>query len=448
MKLPKSYSDSGVGSLPVKWWQSFKDPQLDNLIDQALQGNMTLLAAWDRLRQAQAVAVKAGAEQFPDLSVNGSAVAINRKEDGKSSGSESYFAGLVASYEFDMWGRIQSQRDAAEFEAQASHFDLQTTAITLTAQVASTWYKLVERYRQFELLNIQIATNQKAFEIITLQVRTGKVGIADMLQQQQLIEANYGEKARLEAQIRLFENQLGVLLGRTRDERLTDSSAALVELAPMPETGLPVELLQRRPDIRSAYDKVLAADRRVAAAIADKYPRISLTARLETSEEQVRDLFSNWFASLAANLTGPLLDGGFRQAEVDRSRSAASEKLHLYGQVVLEAFREVEDALTEEKHQVRYLASLNRQLDLASQAMERIREKYIQGGVDYQRVLTALLSHQQTQRNILTAKRDLIVNRINLCRALGGGWELEVPLNIDEGHSAENLVSGKKDDKE
>ncbi len=433
VKIPGSYSEKGVDPLPAKWWLSFKDNQLDALIKQALQENLTLLAAWDRLRQAQAIAVKAGSELFPDLSFKGSASTSQRKTDGKTSDNENYLLGLVASYELDVWGRIRSTGDAAELDAQASRFDLQAAAITLSAQVAITWYQLVEKYSQFELLHKQISTNTKALEIITVQVRAGKVGIADKLQQQQLIESNYGEKAQLEAQIRLLENQLAVLLGRTPEDSVTPRSTLLIELAPLPETGLPVELLLRRPDIRSAYNTVLAADRRVAAAIADKYPRISLTARLETSGDKSRDLFNNWLASLAANLAGPLFDGGFRQAEVDRSRSVSSEKLHLYGQVVLEAFAEVENGLDQERQQLEYLGSLDRQLDLASRAIERIRDKYIQGAVDYQRVLAALLSHQQVERRLLTARRELIVNRINLCRSLGGGWELEVPPALRDG---------------
>ncbi len=428
--IPDSYSVKGSVPLPDKWWVSFENQQLDMLIEEALRENLTLMAFWERLRQAQAIAVKAGAEKYPDLTAGASFSSTERKIDGTRDGNEKYLLGLAASYELDIWGRIRSISDAAEFEAQASEFDLQAAAISLSAQVGITWYQLVENYGQFELLQSQINTNTKALEIITVQVRAGKVGIADMLQQQQLIESNYGEKAKIKAQINLLENQLAVLLGKTPDKRVAATATTLAEIPSLPETGMPMELLGRRPDIRSAYSAVLAADKRLAAAIADKYPRISLTARLETSGEKTRDLFSNWLASLAASLSAPVLDGGFRQAEVDRTRSAASEKLHLYGQAVLEALAEVENGLSQEKQQLAFLNSLERQLGLASQAIERIREKYLQGAVDYQRVLTALLSHQQVERRLISARRELVVNRINLCRALGGGWALEVPQKI------------------
>ncbi len=436
--LPPAFSESGESALPAMWWSSFHDKQLDHFVQLALQENLTLLAAWDRLQQAQAIAVKAGAERYPNLNVTASTATSTGRESDSNFETENVLTGLVASYELDVWGRVRANRDAAELETRISHFDLQAAAITLTAQVASVWYNLVEQHSQFQLLNRQIATNKKALEIISVQVRTGKVGVADMLQQQQLIEANFGEKARLEAQIRLLENQLAVLLGSPPGMNFGSHEMNLVELPPMPKVGLPLGLLQRRPDVRSSFNAILAADKRVAAAIADRYPRISLTARLETSGDQSSDLFHNWLASFAANLTSPLFDAGSRRAEVSRTRSLASERVHLYGQVVLEAVAEVENALTSEKQQAIYITSLRRQLELASQAIGRIREKYIQGGVDYQRVLTALLAHQRIERELLVAKRQRVINRIDLCRALGGGWELERPPHLN------NVEPGKE----
>lgn len=425
--LPDSFSLQGDTALPSHWWLSFKDKQLEKLINDALSGNVTLMAAWDRLAQAQAIAVKAGADLYPELGITGNVSAQAREENGRYRESENYLVGLVASYELDLWGRMEASRDAAEFDARASGYDLQTIAISLSAQVAATWYRYLEKYNQNELLSRQLATNRKALEIIKVQVRTGKVGIADMLQQQQLIETRLGDRALLEAQLGVLENQLKVLLGKSPGEELHLKKTQLIDLPPLPDPGLPVQLLQNRPDIQSSYMKILAADKRLAAAIADTYPRISLTARVETSGNSSSELFNSWLASLAANITAPLLDGGLRRAEVDRIRSLASERVNLYGDEVLTALSEVENGLLQERNQFLYLESLKKQLGLASQAIERIREKYIQGAVDYQRVLTALLSQQQIEKNLLTAHRELIINRIELCRALGGGWELRPP---------------------
>jgi outer membrane protein TolC len=161
--------------------------------------------------------------------------------------------------------------------------------------------------------------------------------------------------------------------------------------------------------------------------VADQFPRLSLTARAEAWGDRVRGLFDNWLASIAANLTAPLLDGGRRGAEVDRTRAVAAERLHPYGQAVLDALREVEDALVQERQQQELLASLERQLDLATKADGQARENYAKGAEDYLRVLTALQALHRLQRDRLTAKRQLIEYRIDLYRALGGGWGLTRP---------------------
>ena len=400
---------------------------LSGLIDQALVNNFSLKTAWDRLSQAEALARSAGADLFPTLDAEVENSRNRYREDGQTSEGHSYSLGLTASYELDLWGRIRSSRDAAVFDMQASEQDLQAAALTLSAQVAGTWYQLVEQYGQLDVLDAQIVTNQKVLELVTLQFRTGQVGIADMLQQRQLVESNQGEKAQVVAEVKVLEHQLAILLGYSPLQSVAPRVSELLNLPTMPQTGLPAELIQRRPDIRSAFYAVLAADSDLAAAIADRFPSLSLTAGVDASGAHTRDLFDNWIATIAANLVAPIIDGGLRKAEVDRTRAVASEALHTYGQTILDALGEVEDALDQEQRQRDFIASIDRQLTLAGQVIERVRDRYLQGTVDYQRVLDALISQQELQRSHLTAKRDLVQYRIDLCRALGAGWRLDRP---------------------
>lgn len=418
------FSKAGSSPLPDRWWLTFEDTVLNRLIDRALSNNFSLKTAWDRLSQAEAVARSAGADLAPTLDAEAGASRNRYREDGRTANSREYSLGLAVSYELDLWGRIRSSRDAAAFDANASREDLQAAALTLSAEVADTWYQLVEQYGQLDMLDEQIATNKKVLELVTLQFRTGQVGIADMLQQRQLVESNRGEKAQATAQAKVLEHQLAILLGSLPLESVAPRVSALPDLPPMPKTGLPVELIRSRPDIRSAYYGVLSADSNTAAAIAGRFPRLSLTAGVNTSGGHTRDLFNNWLTTLAGNLVAPMIDGGVRKAEADRARAAASEALHTYGQTILDALGEVEDALVQEERRYDLIASLDKQLALAGKVIERVRDRYLQGTVDYQRVLDALLSQQELQRSLLTAKRDLVKNRINLCRALGTGWVL------------------------
>lgn len=418
------FSASGEEPLPGRWWLTFADPTLDRLIENALSDNLSLQTAWDRLDQARAVARRAGAELWPQLN-GGADGSTTRSRSGSHDESRNDFSlGLSASYEIDLWGRINSTQEAAEMDAMASAEALQTAALTLTARVASTWFSLIEQREQIVLLEQQLFTNQQTLELVNLQFRTGQVSIADLLQQRLVVENRRGELALTRAQEQVLLNLLAVLLGLPPDQAPQLTQTHLGSLPPLPDTGLQSDLIERRPDVRAAWLQIQAADQRVAAAVADRFPRLSLSGRATTSSEEIEDLFDNWLSSIAANLLAPLVDGGRRRAEVDRARAAATAALHSYGQTILEALAEVEDALVREQQQVEYLNSLDRQLELAAQATERIRERYLNGAEDYQRVLSSILSEQQLQRTRVAASGVLYENRINLCRALAGGWDM------------------------
>jgi NodT family efflux transporter outer membrane factor (OMF) lipoprotein len=426
---PARFTVSGQTPLPDRWWRSFRDPALEELVDRALAENLTLRSAWDRLAQAEAVARKAGAALWPAM--DGAAGAARVLERNAAVGDTTYRTalslGLVAGYELDLWGRIRSTRDAAALDARATQDQLRAAALTLSARVAATWYELVEQHGQIRLLDEQIRTNEEILELVTLRFRRGLSRAADVLQQRQLVEARRGDRVAAESRAAVLAHQLAILLGRPPAESVAEPVPRLPTLPPLPDTGLPVELIQRRPDIREAFHEVLAADRRAAAAVAERFPRVSLAANVNTTGPAVRDLFDNWMATMAANLVAPLFDAGARRAEVDRARAVVSERLNGYGQRILDALVEVEDALVQERKQEELIGSLARQLEISGQVIERTRDSYLAGTVDYLRVLDALLTHQVLQRQHLQAQRQQLEFRINLCRALGGGWEMPRP---------------------
>lgn len=426
--VPEKFSQSGGEAAPAKWWTAFGDEDLNALVDEALAGNLTLRTTWDRLEQARAVARKSGAPLQPSLTGEaGAARTASRTVGlGRSYRTDLSF-GLVASYELDLWGRIRSTRDAADMDVRASQEDLRAAAITLAAQVAAAWYDLIEQRGQRTLLDGQIRTNQEYAELVSLRFGRGRVPVTDVLQQRQLVESTQAEKVLVDSRLAVLAHQLAALLGRPPSQAAAAPQGTLPTPGPLPATGLPAALIRRRPDVRAAYHAVRAADLRVAAAIADRFPRVSLTARAETSAGRLHDLFDNWLASLAANLTAPLLDGGLREAEVDRTRAAACERLHAYGQTTLNALTEVEDALAQERQQRRYVASLARQLDLSRKALAQTRERYTKGLTDYLRVLSTLQAHQRLERESLRARRELLGYRIDLYRALAGGWPMPAP---------------------
>ncbi|MCD6365837.1 MAG: TolC family protein [Planctomycetes bacterium] len=427
-KMPKTFSQEGVAVPADRWWQSFEDAKLNSLIDKALKNNFSLRSVWDRLDQSRAVAAKKGAPLGPSVEGSVGASRTVRKTSGASKVySTEYSFGLAISYEVDLWGRVRSRHDAALLDLKATREDIQAAAITLTAEVAKTWYRLVEQRGQLRLLDEQITTNGKFLEVVALKFRRGQNSVTDVLQQKQLVESKKGERVLVESNISVLEHALAVLLGRAPGEAIAEASQALPQLAPLPQAGLPAQCLRRRPDVKSAELRVRAADQRVGAAIADQFPRLGLTVGAETTTERVRDLFDNWMASLAANLVAPVFDRDERRAEVERARAVLSEQLNLYGQVVLNSLKEVEDALSQETRQGQYVARLKEQLTLAGKSTEQTLANYTKGTMDFTRYLTTLLSYQNLQRTYLHSQLDFVLYRIDLYRAIAGSWKLPRP---------------------
>jgi NodT family efflux transporter outer membrane factor (OMF) lipoprotein len=437
---PRNFSLPGEVPFQTRWWLDFQDNTLTSLIDQAIGDNFSLRATREKINETEAIARQAGAALVPG--VDGLGAIASTRDHTTDSSRETLSLGLAASYEIDLWGRVRSQRDAAILEAKATEADYHTAVISLTAQVALTWYQLIEADLQLELLQKQQETNAKVLQLISAQFRAGKVGIADVLQQRQLVESTIGNLAGLRAERDILANQLAILLGVVPTNAAIPRRMQLPSLPPLPKTGIPLDLLDRRPDVDSSLRRLQAADNRVAAAMADRLPRLSISADLSTSGEKSGDLFNNWFSTLGANLFSPLFDGGRRKAEVARNVSIAEQLYYKHGQALLEAIAEVENSLIREKEQQIILGSLETQLQYAAKTIDNVTTRYRQGAENYQRVLLALLSHQNIQRSILTSRRQLIAFRISLYRALSGRL---TPADIDPVTANSSVISASVD---
>ncbi|MFI4853724.1 MAG: efflux transporter outer membrane subunit [Phycisphaerales bacterium JB065] len=423
--MPSEWTDAPQGPvLPDRWWTALDDPSLDRLIETALDENFSLRMAWDRLSQARAIARRDGADISPTLDLTGG---VSRSRGQDSNYTTDWDLGFVASYELDVWGRVRSTRDASLLDAMVAEEDVHAAAISLTADIASRWFEYAEQSQRIEVLLRQQRNNQEVLEIITAQFRAGQARAEDVLRQQNLVESSAGDLVLAQQQAETIRLQLLVLLGQSPDAALPVGDTVLVDLPPLPDIGIPSTVLQQRPDVRSAYRAVQAADHRTAAAIADRYPRVSLSASIGTSANRAGDLFDDWVGNLAANLVQPLLDGGQRRAEVDRTLASTSEAINNYGQVVLTALSEVETALAQERQQVAYVRSIDRQFTTAQQVVERVRDRYFGGQSDYLNVLDAQTTVQQLELQRLEARRVLIGYRIDLYRALAGGWSATAP---------------------
>lgn len=428
------FAASGAAALEQRWWTAFGDADLDARMERALSDNLSLRAAWRRVEEARALVRFTDSARGPRLD----GVATGALFDGSESQDSSRVSlGLEASWELDLFGRIDALVEADALLAAATEADYRAIAVGLSADVALTWYQLAEAREQRALVESQLDANESVLALLEARFGIGESDSADVLRQRQLVEATREQLVVIDARVEVLEHRLAILEGRAPQE-VVELAPALPTLPDLPSTGLPSELLERRPDVRAAFLRLEAADAEVSAAVRDTYPRIDLSAGIATIATRPSGLFEDWLADLTASLVAPLYDSGRRRAEVDRAVAARRRLLAEYGDRVLVAFAEVEDALAQERLQVRRIASLEQQVTLAEGTYRQLRTQYLGGAAEYIDVLIALRELQGLRRDRLAARLDRVALRIALHRALAGGFA--TPYDEDEGSGEHESV--------
>lgn len=424
-----NFSNTGKDTISQKWWTAFNDPQLNTLVDSALQSNFDLIGTWYQLQAAQAIVKRESSFLLPDIEAAISG-AFNRPQPDFV-GGENLQIGLRANYELDLWGRIRSLIEAEEYRRDATYADYQTAAISLSAEIARTWFRLIAAQNQLNLIRQQIATNEDIVMLMKARFGGGQTRGVDILRQRQLLESTKGQLIMAETTVEVLEHQLTVLLGGQPQVDVDFPVDSLPDLPPLPQTGIPVRLVERRPDVQSSFFQLLAADRELAAAITNRYPRITFRTALQMRANSAEALFNDWAYSLGFNLVAPLLYWGRLRAEADRAKAEKNRLLYQYGQTVLLAFREVEDALIQEQKQREQIAVIEEQLDLVMRTNRQLRIEYLNGMSGYLDVLIALDNEQQLRRDLISTKLGLIEFRIALYRALAGAFETKREIEND-----------------
>lgn len=420
---PEAFTEVGSDPLKSDWWTAFDSAELDNLVSEAFEGNFNLAISYERLVEARAISRQSSASLWPFLNVE----ADGRTQDPDFPDGDVLEAGLTAGYEIDLWGRVRSSAKAGELRANASESDFAAAALSLSAEVVRTWVRLLIVEEQGQLLSRQEKANEQILFLLQNRFASGQIQRVDVLRQEQLLEDTRSQLHRNIADTAVLKNQLNVLLGRPISEEVQVSDSELPPIPPLPATGLPGDLVQRRPDIRAAYNRLRAADYSLASAVADRFPSISLRASLLTEESDSVNLFDDWFRSLAGNILLPVIDGGRRRAAVEEAEAVKRQTLYAYGQEILEAFQEVEDALIQESQQAERLGSLTRQFTLAEEALEQLQRQYRNGVSNYLDVLTSLNDKQRLERELLSEKLALYEFRIALYRSLAGPFPVDYP---------------------
>jgi NodT family efflux transporter outer membrane factor (OMF) lipoprotein len=408
---------------PGFWWKNFKSPELNRLMQLALTENFSVLTALSRIEQARFKALKAESWLYPELGGGAGVGTQKLKQKNRDSiSSDEWSLGLNASYEVDLWGRVRAVRTSENEKFFATREDLKTARLSVSGALAETWISLIENRKHQDLLEQQIALQKKLLQIIILRFPLAKATALDIYQQQQVVEKLQGTLIPVVNNQEILSRRLALLCGRTQLDASLLQDRYFPVVNELPDLGLPADLLAARPDIRAAGLRLKATEWEVVAARADRLPALRLTASGSAFGDDAGSILDNWIYNLAANLAGPIFDGGRRRAEVERVRAVVDERLQNYREVVVNAVIEVEDALTLEQDAVASLESIQKQSDLARRTLREARRRYLNGSGDFINVLKEELNSLQLDHDIISQESKIITARINLHIAMGGSW--------------------------
>ena len=437
--LPQAWRDApaeGVRAQDAPWWKVYGDPVLDRLIEEALANNASAMLALARVDEARAALGATSAEQLPYVTAGANRNRTRLSQRGATPlppgfGPEHNDTRVSAdvSYEIDLWGRLRNATQAARAELLATEAAGETVRIALTSDVAQGYFALRALDAQLAATRRSLATRTEALELQKKRAQLGDISEYDYRQLEADVAAERAQVPVLEQQRAQQENALAVLLGRSPRaiyegalEAGTDPEGETVAI--VVPTGLPSDLLLRRPDLVQAEQTLIAANARVAVARAAYFPRISLTGSLGSESVALSDLFTGpagiWQAAIAVGQ--PIYGGGRFDAQVEAAGARERQALAQYRLAIQNAFRDVRNALVAQAKARERLAAEGDRAAALRTTLRFARLRYVNGMTSQLEVLDAernLLAAEQNRIDALRAQRAAIAD---LFKALGGVW--------------------------
>jgi len=449
----------------AEWWKQFNDPMLTSLVRRVAAGNLDVRAATFRLAQSRAQRGITAADQFARLNGNSSytrqlvskqgvvsAIGSGGGAGGGSPGTQSnglggrqgsfpsggggippfdlFQGGFDASWELDLWGRVRRSVESADATLEASTEARRSQLLSSIAEVARDYVQLRGTQSTLQITRDNLASAQESAMLTGERFKGGLATDLDVANAQQQVEATAANIPQLEQQEAQSINAIGLLLGMPPAALRAELSPRkpVPPVPPRVPVGLPSELAQRRPDIRQAEAQLHAATADIGMAKADFYPKLTLSGSVALQALQVRNL--GWSAgtySFGPSLTIPIFEGGRLRRTVELREAAQQEAAINYQRTVLQAFTDVDNAL------VAYAAEQRRRTRLAAQAVQSRRalnlaqSRFRQGLSDFLEVLTAQRTLLSSEQQLSDSTATVSANLVSLYKALGGGWEADLP---------------------
>lgn len=408
-----------------QWWTLFNDTELNALVDEAQEHNTDILQAVARVEQADAVMRQARAAQYPRVDLDGNAVRAHTSELSVLPGGTANDFRLAAatSFEVDFWGKLRRASEAARAQALASAYGREVVRQTIVGLVAQTYFSLRSLDEQIVITRETLATRQEGERVLGIRLEGGASARLDFDQAQALrVDASI-QLRELERQRALAQSQLALL---TAEPGVAVSMAMVrsLPMPPVPPTGLPSSLLERRPDVRQAEELLVSANAQIGVAKAAMFPSVTLTGLFGGESLELSDLLKSgariW--SLGFGLTLPIFDAGLRRAQTEQAEAFQHEALAAYQGAVQSAFRDVADALTNLRagREQQADVELNERANLSALSSARLR--YDAGYSTYLELLDAQRTANIARLLTIRNREIQLISTVVLFKALGGGW--------------------------
>ncbi|MGW8221174.1 MAG: efflux transporter outer membrane subunit [Syntrophobacteria bacterium] len=443
IQMPESYQYAPAETIMPEpddqWWRVFNDPELNQLVEEVLKNNLDIKRATAAVLEVRAQLVETRAERFPQVGVE---AGVERRQIPKPNSvsidrtTTAYDLALPASFEIDLWGRLARAEEAARANLLQAEENRRTVAQTVVAETITLYLQMESFERAIDIDKKLIGSFRRSLNLVESRYKRGLTSVLDVRQARRVLAGAEATLPSLRQDLGITQQALAVLLGRypeTQPPRLQPEDY-YQRLDPVPP-GLPSELLLRRPDVRSAEDRLVALNAFVGVAKASRFPRIVLTGSYGYTSEDLDRLFKpeNELWSIALGIAQPLFDAGKLQAAQRAAEARYQQGVAEYAKTVLTAFAEVEGAFLTREEQLKRREYVVTFLHEAREAQRLAESRYEKGLTDFLTVLDTQRTRFEAERDLLEVDFTLLNNRVNLHRALGGGWADPGPVMVEKG---------------
>lgn len=443
LDMPPAYWEAGdvetrQYAVDDLWWAAFEDPRLNKVVANVIAHNPDIQKAAASVMQARAVAGQTKADRFPSLGLEGKRTRQGVSSLDSTTGqvvtveTDGFSLALPASFEIDLWGRLARASEAARADLLAAESNQRTIVQSLVAEAAAQYFNIRSLEEQLDIARQVTATYRENLELVEARYRRGLASILDVRQARRILAQSEANIPTLVQTVGIARQALAVMQGkypeRTRRAISEADTAGLNQnkftLPPPVPTGLPSDLLNRRPDIQVAEAALAAACARIGVAKANRFPQISLTGSFGYASDEL-DLLLEPESELwrvAAGIFQSIFDAGKRKAAQRAAEAKYQQQLAAYAKTILQAFADVEGALLTRKQQVARYERLMIFLEEATATLDTAMDRYQRGLSTYLNVFDAQQARFQAELSLVKTRYAIYSNRVALYRSLGGGW--------------------------